>query len=719
MSFCKTIFQQAPCKIGLNQYLRDSKPTLMKRFLFALSISLTTGSISAQAPAQNWCHSIEMMEANFKKHPELRQQYEAYQAQLNATQNNGSSEQRTAVTDYTIPVVFHVLHQNGIENISDAQIADQVAIFNRDYNLQNTDTSVVVPQLKNVIGNVHFTFALAKLDPNGNCTSGIDRFYDPNTVLWPGDFSDYIYTWDPTKYLNFYVVKGIGGGAAGYAYYPGSLGTGSQMDAIVILQDYVGSIGTSIPLHSRALTHEVGHWFNLQHTWGNTNNPGVACGDDAVNDTPVTKGFTSCSSETGSQICTPGVSENYQNYMDYSYCSVMFTNGQVTRMRNAAQSSISLRNNLWSASNLAATGITPVASCAPHANFSANKLTVCVGNSVNFADMSNVATPTSWNWTFEAGTPNVSAVQNPTITYNTPGTYSVQLVSSNGAGSSAPTTKINYITVLPNPISTVMTEGFEGAPVPNSTWSIKNANTTSNWEQTTLSAATGNNSVYADESLLAGSVVELYSPTYNFSAMPNLALTLKWAGAERNATSTDYDIFSVQFSINCGLTWSPRLVKNVRTSTPGVSGVVNGNFVPTAAQFKQEVVPLGSLATSTNILFKLKFVAESGGSNNFYVDDINLTSSTLIKEEAPVLNFAIYPNPAKDNLFVTFDLLEEKTVEVQLKDVLGRTVKQSSKEQMAYGHHEMPFAISDLSSGIYFVSVNTNGTVTTQKIVIE
>lgn len=690
----------------------------MKKILFAFSICLTAGSLLAQAPSQNWCHSIEMMEANFKKHPELRQQYENSQAQLNATQET-TSTQRTAVTDYTIPVVFHVLHQNGMENISDAQIIDQVAIFNRDYNLQNADTSVVIPPLKNVIGNVHFTFALAKLDPNGNCTSGIDRFYDPKTLSWEGNFSDYIYTWNPTKYLNFYVVKGIESGAAGYAYYPGSLGNGSPMDAIVILQDYVGSIGTSIPLHSRALTHEVGHWFNLQHTWGNTNNPGVACGDDQVLDTPDTKGFTSCSTETGSQICTPGVSENYQNYMDYSYCSVMFTNGQVTRMRNAAQSSISSRNNLWSASNLAATGITPAAVCAPVANFSANRLTICVGSSVNFTDLSNVGTPTNWAWTFEGGSPNISAVQNPTITYNTPGTYSVELVSSNGAGSSAPLTKINYITVLPNPISTFLSEGFEGTPVPNSTWSIKNANTTTNWQQTNQGAATGNNSVYVDESLLAGSVVELYSPTYNFSAMPNLALTLKWAGAERNTTTTDYDIFSVQFSTNCGLTWTPRLVKNVKTATAGVSGVVNGNFMPTPAQFKQEVVPLGTLASATNIIFKLKFIAETGGSNNFYVDDINLTSTTLIKEENPVLNFAIYPNPAKDKLTVLFDLLEDKTVEVHIKNVLGQTVQQSTKEQLANGHHEMPFGISDLGSGIYFVNVITNGTVTTQKIVIE
>jgi hypothetical protein len=252
----------------------------MRQFIYSLfSICLLSYSVLAQVN-QNWCGSIEAMEANFNKHPELRQQFEAIQNNLNSM-NQDHNAGKTAASNYTIPVVFHVLHVNGYENISDAQIQDQVAIFNRDFNLQNADTSVVIAPLKNVIGDAKITFVLAKRDPNGNCTSGIDRFYDTKTNSWEGDYQDYLYTWDPTMYLNFYVVKGIASNAAGYAYYPGSLGTGSPMDGIVILHNYVGSIGTGNVNQSRALTHEVGHWLNLQHTWGNTNNPGVACGNDA------------------------------------------------------------------------------------------------------------------------------------------------------------------------------------------------------------------------------------------------------------------------------------------------------------------------------------------------------------------------------------------------------------------------------------------------------
>ncbi len=190
----------------------------MRRTLyFIFSVCILNNALLAQVN-QNWCGSIEAMEANFKKHPELRQQFEAAQNELNAI-GTTSEAGKTAVANYTIPVVFHVLHVNGYENISDAQIQDQIAIFNRDFNLQNTDTSVVIAPLKNVIGDAKITFELAKLDPNGNCTSGIDRFFDTKTNSWEGDFQDYIYSWDPTMYLNFYVVKGIASGAAGFAYW--------------------------------------------------------------------------------------------------------------------------------------------------------------------------------------------------------------------------------------------------------------------------------------------------------------------------------------------------------------------------------------------------------------------------------------------------------------------------------------------------------------------
>ena len=686
---------------------------------FLFTIYIVSNALFAQVN-QNWCGSIEAMEANFKKHPELRQQFEAAQNDLN-NMITKLEVGKTAVANYTIPVVFHILHVNGYENISDAQINDQIAIFNRDFNLQNADTSVVIVPLKNVIGDAKITFELAKLDPNGNCTSGIDRFFDTKTNSWEGDFQDYLYTWDPTMYLNFYVVKSIASGAAGYAYYPGSLGTGSPMEGIVILQNYVGSIGTGNINQSRALTHEVGHWLNLQHTWGNTNNPGVACGNDAVNDTPVTKGFTSCSSLNGSQICNAGISENYQNYMDYSYCCVMFTNQQCVRMTNALNSSAGARNNLSTSTNLTLTGITPAAVCAPAALFKSNKQIICLGQSIDFTDLSNISTPTSWSWIFEGGSPNTSSLQNPTVTYNNPGTYSVQLIASNGNGNSPPEIKTGYITVLPAPISAALIEGFETSALPNSTWMLRNVSSTNtNWQQTNIAFASGNNSAFVSETAAPSSTVDLYSPTYDFGSTPNLALTFKWAGAERDQSTTSSDAFSLYFSTNCGATWIPRLSKFIKSSTAGVSGVVNGNFTPTPSQFHQEIISIGNLSSYNNVLLRFRYVTELGSSNNFYLDDINLSSITNLKEQySNALNLSVFPSPANENISVMFDLLEDKKVEITLVDVLGKTLKTITQQRLGNGNHTLTIPVNDMSKGIYFVKVNVNGIITTQKIVVN
>jgi PKD repeat protein len=693
----------------------------MKKIISAtcLALIISTGTFSQQQTLrQNWCGSLEAMEANFIKHPELRQQFDAYQAAANIQQNQ--AQQRTTAASYTIPVVFHILHQYGTENITDAQCQDQIAIFNRDYNRQNADTTVVITPFKSIIGDVHFEFALAKRDPSGNCTSGIEHIYDANTASWQGDPGDYIHTWDPRNYLNIYVVKSIASGAAGYAYYPGSLGSGSDMDAIVILSTYVGSIGTSDVTHSRALTHEAGHWFNLQHVWGNTNNPGVACGDDAVTDTPVTEGFTSCPSQAASAVCTPGVFENYQNYMDYSYCSVMFTNQQAVRMTNAINSGVSGRNNLSSAANLSLTGITPIASCAPKADFSANKQVVCVNQTMIYSDISSISTPTAWSWSFPGGTPSTSSVQNPTVSYGAAGTYSAQLIVTNANGTTS-AIKTNYVAVVAAPVTSSLQEGFETGAIPNTTWAVRNLSAlATNWQQTSAAAASGTKSIKVDQNIEPGTTVEIYSPNYNFAGMPGVAVSLKWAGSERNTvTTSSFDVFSVQVSTNCGISWIPRVTHNIKAGSTGVSPSVTGNFVPTSAQFFQENISVGGFVNEPNIMFKLKFTAETGSSNNFYVDDINITSLTGINEIPLVSGIQVFPNPATDRITVEFDLSDTKDIELELKDVLGRTIKTNPKGNFQAGHHSVELPLNDIAKGIYFVSIKSNAQTLTKKIIVE
>lgn len=246
----------------------------------------------------------------------------------------------------TIQVVFHVLHQGGIENISDVQIIDAVRILNEDFNKRNADTVSVIPVFQNIIGNAGIEFQLATIDPQGNPTTGIDRIY--TTFATPTNVdSFYLNQWDQSSYLNIWTAK-VGAVPAPNPLSPASADSFPEKDGIIILPQYVGSIGTGLYALSRALTHQVGHFLNLMHPWGNTNDPGVTCGDDSVSDTPITKGFTYCAIDSNAAVCTPGIIENAQNFMEYSYCSRMFTQGQVNRMKDCLNSSVGHRNNLRS-----------------------------------------------------------------------------------------------------------------------------------------------------------------------------------------------------------------------------------------------------------------------------------------------------------------------------------------------------------------------------------
>ena len=267
----------------------------MKFKIYFTFLFIILFSVSYTAQELKHCGTDEAIKQLYTAHPELLQSFIDNEQAYNTKANTNKSIQ--SVTVYTIPVVFHVLHQNGSENISDAQIVDGINILNRDFRKLNPDTINITPKFKPLASDISIVFELAKLDPQGNCTNGIDRIYTSKTNY--GDDSAKINPWPRDKYLNIWTAKALQQGWAGYAYYP-SAATGSLSvhDGLMILADYIGSIGTSNVNKSRTLTHEIGHWLDLGHPWNTTINisinVGLACGDDLVSDTPITKGHTTC-----------------------------------------------------------------------------------------------------------------------------------------------------------------------------------------------------------------------------------------------------------------------------------------------------------------------------------------------------------------------------------------------------------------------------------------
>jgi len=722
----------------------------MKKIIVLASILFAQFSIAQDAV--KLCGHGEAMEEVFNKDPEARKRIEennkilaaadaeafknGYQNYPNGyfeSTNKTNTPNSTQGIVYTIPVVFHILHQNGVEKISPAQIKDAMRILNEDYNKLNGDTTEVIPDFVSRIGKVEFNFVLASKDPLGNCTNGIKYYDSPQTDWTSGTAGPYTGTasgkWDPKKYMNIYTVKSISSGAAGYTYLPGTWSSGSGNDCIIILHNYVGSIGTGQTSRSRALTHEVGHWFNLPHVWGGNNTPGTACGDEGVSDTPVTKGFDFCpSGATQSQICNPGVSENYQNYMDYSYCSHMFTTGQATRMRSAATSTTSGRSTLWSTTNLNFTGVNNPQPCIPQAFFTtvSNKKLVCSGSAVQFKDSTWNTTVSAWQWSFPGGTPSTSTDSMPIITYNTPGVYSVSYTASTSAGNGIKS-ETNYINVSSSTAiyQSNFSEGFESLTIPNNEWKVDNTSDGVFWKQSTTVGSTGTKSMFINNfSNTANDVEVFYTPSYNISAInaanPGTTFTFKLAHQRQSSTASEK--LQVYSSINCGQNWSLRYSKN-GSALATVSTINANSFVPTSTQWRTETVSISSLLSQTNVWFKFVFTADANGSsNNIYVDDINIGAQSVgINEQTESINgFTIYPNPNNGSFKTEFELNEKENVSIQLIDLLGKVYYESNYKNLNSGFHQLDINLpADLTTGIYFVRMSNSKGSKTTKLVIE
>lgn len=241
----------------------------------------------------------------------------------------------------TIPVVVHVLFRTTAENISHTRILEQIEVLNNDFSKMNSDWTNTPSAFVNRVANIEFHFCLAQQDPQGNWTNGVTRRQVTKTSFTYNDDNIIKSTalggqtiWDRNRYLNLWVVN-LSGGVLGYTQPPG--GPASR-DGIVIGYKYFGVTGATNPFNKgRTATHEIGHWFNLIHIWGDD---GGACwGSDYVQDTPnQASEFYGCPSYPQMDICTPdspGVM--FMNYMDYvnDACMFMFTNGQKTRMLSA------------------------------------------------------------------------------------------------------------------------------------------------------------------------------------------------------------------------------------------------------------------------------------------------------------------------------------------------------------------------------------------------
>ena len=385
------------------------------------------------AYSQNFCGSDSLHQILLNTDEAYKaktEQFEKHWQNYAASQHNKSKKKSTGPIIRVVPVVFHIIHDNGPENIPDSIVYEQIDILNECFR-----------KIPGTIGDgagvdTKIEFCLATIDPNGNQTTGITRSQSPCTdALQPGcGFwgSNIIFWGDSVReYLQIWIYRNFG-----------VLGLGSPHQ-VMIRYDAIGRNGL---YNGRAVVHEIAHSLGLRHTFSGGCGGDCTTSGDYICDTPPVAspnygcptGINSCSNDV------PDLPDLVENYMDYSQnCANMFTQGQKDRMYNWLQVA-----DLASGPNLQNTGcyLCDTIPCPPIADFKEDKTLAAVGGSINFTDFS-YSIPTSWQWSFPGGTPSFSTTQNPIVRYDTSGTYSVTLIVTNAAGSDT-MIKNNYINIV-------------------------------------------------------------------------------------------------------------------------------------------------------------------------------------------------------------------------------------------------------------------------------
>ena len=288
----------------------------------------------AKTPRRRTCAQMVVHELLVETKPEYRAHRLEVEQQTRRSIDSGQA-MRVAAKLITIPVVVHVVQRTAEEGISDAQVNSQIKALNRDYRAKNPDKSKVPADWKSVVTDANIQFALATKDPGGKKTTGITRTATTVASFGPDNGvkskkTGGVDPWPTDRYMNFWVCN-LGAGLLGYAQFPGGP---AATDGVVILYTAFGTQGTAKAPYNkgRTATHEVGHFFNLRHIWGDRND---CSGNDFVADTPPAQQANFGKPKFPHITCNNGPDgDMFMNYMDYvdDAAMVMFSTGQVARM---------------------------------------------------------------------------------------------------------------------------------------------------------------------------------------------------------------------------------------------------------------------------------------------------------------------------------------------------------------------------------------------------
>jgi len=639
-----------------------------KKILFVALAGMFSTAMTWAQQTRN-CGTMEYLEYQMQNDPSISGKMAEIETFTNnfITENPGSPK---AVI--TIPVVFHVLYNTAAQNISDALILAQLNQLNQDFARLNSDAGNTPTAFQSLATNTNIQFCLAQRDPSGNATTGIVRKSTTVTSFSSNDAVKYTAqggdnAWDATKYLNLWVCN-LGGGLLGYAQFPGGA---VATDGVVLLYSSIGSLttpGSSAPYnYGRTATHEVGHWLNLRHIWGDAN-----CGNDLVSDTPTQQTSNYGCPTFPKVTCSNGANgDMFMNYMDYTDdgCMNMFSAGQSTRM-NALFATGGARVGLLSSLGCSAPTTT---GCGTPSSLAAGSITTssatlswaAVSGAVSYNLQYKLSSATTWTTVNTTATSYALSGLTAATAYQ----FQVQAVCASASGSYSAAT-----TFTTTSATTTCTDNYEANETRTAGKTIAtNANITAkigtstdkDWFKFSTTSAARNIKVVLDQ-LPADYDLKLFNNSgTQLAVSQNTGTTLETIIRNTTSTGTYYvQVYGYSSAFNANSCYSLR----VNTSSSSFRTIEGAETESIEVQAIEEVT--------------------------------------------------LFPNPSNGNFTVSVLSDNEADVTIAVYDITSKAIL-SETFNSTKGENSFNLDLQGRAKGIYFVEVKHGETKTIKKLIVE
>ncbi|MFL5786773.1 MAG: zinc-dependent metalloprotease [Flavisolibacter sp.] len=708
------------------------------------------------------CYTVEYYNRLFSEIPGFKTKFEANQKRISPLQQ--LNVLKTAGVADTLTIAVHIVGNATIQSeVTDAAIQSQIDVLNKDYNANNADSARIPASFKPLFGKMGTVFMLAQTDPNGFPTTGIDRRSN-NITFDHTNFDDAksyakggLDAWDPGQYINIWVIDFGITGLLGISVFPGDP---RPLNLHGVVCDYRG-FGTAgaylYPQYAqgRTVSHELGHFFNLRHTWGDDGGdctgidfPDAPTGqDDTPNQGDHTFGDPDLSG-TGT-VVTDGCSPSapgimYQNYMDYTddVDLVMFTRGQVDRMQTALTTSPDrspLLNSkafrppfIYTYDARMRTIASPITGSSVCSNDFSPKVVVRNQGSfmlttVNVSTVINNGTAVTETYSVNLAYGTETTLTLPSVS-GVKGINTLKIFTSQPSGNADQNvyndTSITTFKIVPVLPLTSFSENFTTSNIfPPKNWNIRNPDNDMTWEwNSTMGAKAAGSAWFNDfNNPTNDRFDDLVMPDFSYQNIDSIFLKFSVANAmysDPSSVQVPLDTLTILISKDCGNTFIPIYKKwgaELQTAFHPPAAVT-GDFFPNSFQWRRDSLNLGQWLSTSEPLFQVTFRFSGNYENNIFLDDIDLNTEVLparLKSQG----YLILPTVFQSRFTVWH---YQQPVDLKYINVFNSTGQLMWSRQFSGNADKfINIDLSNQSSGVYFVNLGYNDSKKnlTQKVV--